>query len=319
MTKNQKIAIGAVLVVSAGALIYSLATYKGHGASVDPEPVASGPTINEIVLNEQTSTGTPATGENLPATPGHSGTLATGTPGTPGIPGVPPTASATSTLAGTTGTPATPGAGTPTQTQTPVEIAEPVKVTYTVKKGDTLHSIAKRELGSENKWKDILAANPSLNPSKMKIGMALQMPAKASSTAAAGTTATPGATPSATVIPASNTGNPGFTPATPVATGTSVTPATPVASGGSTVTSKPKPTAAAPKPAATTAQKSTTRDGVQIYTVRNGDTLRSISKEVYRGDEQKWESVFRLNRDVIGSDPGRLEPGTILILPASGR
>ncbi len=294
MTKNQKIAIGAVLVVSAGALIYSLATYKGHAHEVAPEQ-GNGPTLSEIVINDQNTPGTP--------TPGGESQL-------PGAP-VPPSASATNTLAGTSGAPVvpgTPGIGStaipPVQAPVEVPVVEAPKVAYTVKKGDTLHGIAKRELGSENKWKDILAANPGLNPSKLKIGMSLQMPAKASAVAA--TSGTPG-TGTAAVIPASNTGTTGgFTP---------ITSGTAPAATGATAP-KPKPAATTPKAATS---KVATRDGVQIYTVRDGDTLRSISKEVYRGDEQKWENVFKLNRDVIGSDPGRLEPGTILILPASGK
>ncbi len=305
MTKNQKITIGAVLVVSAGALIYSLATYKGHSAPKIEEPVASGPTLNEMVINEQNAPSTPVTGVTTPAT--TTGGTATGStvsmgPVTGGQQGVPPSASATSTLAGVPG--ATPG--TPA---TPVEtaVAEAKPASYTVKKGDTLHSIAKRELGSETKWKDLLAANPSLDPKKLKIGMSLQLPAAKAPAVASGSTGV------------GNGSAPVVTPGTPSLTGTGTSGFTPVAN----TTAAPKPaktTASAPKTATTSAPvKVSVRDGVQIYTVRNGDTLRSISKDVYRGDEQKWESVFKLNRDVIGSDPGRLEPGTILILPASGK
>jgi nucleoid-associated protein YgaU len=321
MTKNQKITIGAVLVVSAGALIYSLATYKGHSAP-KVEETASGPTINDVVIGEQTAP-TPVAG-----TTGAPGT-ATPTGTTPGQ-GVPPSASATNTLAGTTGAPGTPGTpATPGLTVTPtagpvapaVTTDAPVAVSYTVKKGDTLHSIAKAELGSDAKWKDILAANPSLDPKKLKIGMKLQMPSKAGTTsvASAGTTSAiaPGGTAGVTAINGSTpgttatTGSPGFTPVSnPVAPATGATKAKPVATA-------PKTTSGTSTKVST--GKVSTRDGVSIYTVRDGDTLRSISKDVYRGDEAKWESVFRLNRDVIGSDPGRLEAGTILILPASGK
>lgn len=49
--------------------------------------------------------------------------------------------------------------------------------TYTVKKGDLVRSIAKSQLGDENRWKEIVAANPGLDPSKLAIGQKLKMPA----------------------------------------------------------------------------------------------------------------------------------------------
>lgn len=51
--------------------------------------------------------------------------------------------------------------------------------TYTVKSGDTLSEIAKRELGSANKYMDIFNANrDQLNdPDKIKPGQVLKIPA----------------------------------------------------------------------------------------------------------------------------------------------
>jgi LysM repeat protein len=51
--------------------------------------------------------------------------------------------------------------------------------TYTVKSGDTLGEIAKRELGSANKYMDIFNANRDQlsDPDKIKPGQVLKMPA----------------------------------------------------------------------------------------------------------------------------------------------
>lgn len=53
-----------------------------------------------------------------------------------------------------------------------------VSGTYTVKKGDTLSRIAKRELGSYSRWKEIFDSNRNLisDPNKLKIGMELKLP-----------------------------------------------------------------------------------------------------------------------------------------------
>jgi len=47
-----------------------------------------------------------------------------------------------------------------------------------VQKGDTLRSIARRELGDERRWKEIASANPGLDPAKLAIGQRLKLPQK---------------------------------------------------------------------------------------------------------------------------------------------
>ena len=69
-------------------------------------------------------------------------------------------------------------------TATPVSMNTPMAAsaapagskTYKVKKGDTLFSIAKTQLGSGRDWQKIAAANPGLTPAKLKAGQQIAMP-----------------------------------------------------------------------------------------------------------------------------------------------
>jgi nucleoid-associated protein YgaU len=49
----------------------------------------------------------------------------------------------------------------------------------TVQKGDTLRSIARRELGDEKRWKEIAGVNPGVDPARLAIGQRLKLPASA--------------------------------------------------------------------------------------------------------------------------------------------
>lgn len=68
-----------------------------------------------------------------------------------------------------------PGPGTAYQPE-PLPPTQPVTRTYTIQKGDTLWSIAKRTYGNGQRWKDISAANPSLDPKKLLIGTQIILP-----------------------------------------------------------------------------------------------------------------------------------------------
>jgi nucleoid-associated protein YgaU len=48
---------------------------------------------------------------------------------------------------------------------------------HTVKKGETLFSIAKVSYGSGKLWKKIVAANPGVTPAKLKVGQVIVVPA----------------------------------------------------------------------------------------------------------------------------------------------
>jgi nucleoid-associated protein YgaU len=50
-------------------------------------------------------------------------------------------------------------------------------VEYVVRSGDTLRTIAEKKLGHADRWKDIVAANPGLDPHKLLVGKSLKIPA----------------------------------------------------------------------------------------------------------------------------------------------
>ncbi len=47
---------------------------------------------------------------------------------------------------------------------------------YAVRAGDTLSEIAQRELGSSRRWQELVAANPGLDPAKLRVGKTIQIP-----------------------------------------------------------------------------------------------------------------------------------------------
>lgn len=67
---------------------------------------------------------------------------------------------------------------------------------YVIKAGDTLGSIAQRELGTKNRWKELQDANPGLDPRNLRAGQKIKIPGKKSDAApAALETITPSPTP----------------------------------------------------------------------------------------------------------------------------
>ena len=54
--------------------------------------------------------------------------------------------------------------------------------------------------------------------------------------------------------------------------------------------------------------------GLQTYTVKSGDTLSKIAKQVY-GDAGQYTKIFDANRDKL-SDPDKIQPGQELKIPA---
>ena len=48
--------------------------------------------------------------------------------------------------------------------------------TYTIRKNDTLWSLAQRFYGDGQKWVDIVDANPGINPKKLAVGQKITLP-----------------------------------------------------------------------------------------------------------------------------------------------
>lgn len=46
---------------------------------------------------------------------------------------------------------------------------------YTIRPGDTLSEIAQRELGTKNRWRDIVELNPGLDPAKLRVGTKIRL------------------------------------------------------------------------------------------------------------------------------------------------
>jgi len=77
---------------------------------------------------------------------------------------------------------ATPAPTGPTSLEklAPAATPEPAPATrsYTVQKGDTLWSISVRMLGNGQRWREIVDLNPGLEPTKLRIGQVILIPAK---------------------------------------------------------------------------------------------------------------------------------------------
>ena len=135
--------------------------------------------------------------------------------------------------------------------------------TYIVKKGDTFGSIAMALLGSTKKADAISKANPTVDPTRMKIGTKLRIPS---------------ATPSADGAIASTTKT-GSKSATPAGTTASNTANKPAAAGA-------------------LATKSTTA-GTHIVVA--GETLSSIAKKYY-GDSSLYQAIAKANPKIKPND-----------------
>ena len=51
----------------------------------------------------------------------------------------------------------------------------------------------------------------------------------------------------------------------------------------------------------------------RMYTVKSGDTLSKIAKEMY-GDANQYNKIFEANKPLL-SDPNKIYPGQVLRIP----
>ena len=92
---------------------------------------------------------------------------------------------------------------------------------------------------------------------------------------------------------------------------------------GITIVLPEAPSGASPAALTTTVIRSPREDGAAVptdpareYRVKSGDSLYAISCKLY-GRADHVEQIYELNRDVIGSDKGRLKLDMVLRLPES--
>jgi nucleoid-associated protein YgaU len=67
-------------------------------------------------------------------------------------------------------------------------------------------------------------------------------------------------------------------------------------------------------PSASTGAAGTSGSAQQTYTVKPGDTLSKIAKELL-GSASSYPQIFEANRDQL-SDPDKIKPGQVLKIPA---
>jgi nucleoid-associated protein YgaU len=57
-----------------------------------------------------------------------------------------------------------------------------------------------------------------------------------------------------------------------------------------------------------------------VYVVKSGDTLWSIAGQVLRTNDASliasyWPKLYRLNQELVGSNPNLINPGQVLRIP----
>lgn len=231
------------------------------------------------------------------------------------------------------------------------ESTEPAgTVTHTVAKGDSLGKISQQYYGTSRKVNLILAANPGVKPTTLKIGAALKIPSAPASV-------TPEPTPVPTPVPANNTtgavthtvakgdnlgtisqkyygtsrkvdkivaANPGVNP-NALRIGASLKiPVDPASATPPTIIRTPaRPTSPTP-PTNVTTDTRIALDEVRrrvdalpvrgTHTVVDGDTLSSISNKYY-GTPSKVRAIQAVNP---GVNPNTLKVGQVIKLPSLG-
>ena len=50
-----------------------------------------------------------------------------------------------------------------------------------------------------------------------------------------------------------------------------------------------------------------------VYVVEKGDNLNKIAKKL-TGSSANWKAIYNQNKDVIGGNPNRIDPGQKLVI-----
>ncbi len=146
---------------------------------------------------------------------------------------------------------------------------------YAIRAGDTFSSIASAVYGAEKHWIEIAEANPQVNPSKLKLGQIITLPQLP------------------TDLPKLD------------------------AKAADTKAVDPKAADAIKPPAAKALDATKTGDPrslpvkapeVKFHEVKAGENLATISRKHFNTGEH-WRHIYVTNREIIGSDPGRLHVG----------
>jgi nucleoid-associated protein YgaU len=208
------VAIGLVVaLVVVGYLVYQshhnpnqanqeASTYNRTIGTPAPVVPAKTPEVTPLGGAPTAPTTAPAPASGIPHVGGVSfPTIGSASGTTPG------SGTSTGVTTGTTGTglrvtPMTTGTRTTDLPTPPVAVSQ--DKTYTIAAGDTLSSIAQKEYGEASKYTLILAANPGLDASHLKLNKAIKIPAAPTAAPAASTTdSTDWAHPGSTTRPAS--------------------------------------------------------------------------------------------------------------------
>lgn len=70
----------------------------------------------------------------------------------------------------------------------------------------------------------------------------------------------------------------------------------------------------APAPAAHSAAADPVSHGTRVHVVKKGDTVFSLARQYYGGDETKWRKIRDANRDRM-PDPNKIMVGQEIVIP----
>jgi nucleoid-associated protein YgaU len=195
-----------------------------------------------------------------------------------------------------------------------------------VRKGQTLMDISRENLGTANRWKEILDANRATlrRPEDLKVGQKLQLPDPSPPTATSTPVAPPlprqaftppAPAPRAVVLPAASaqdTARAG-TPTPALAPGTAL----PAPRAGTLSVPWPQDlSGSAPvvRPVSQTTQAPASNTRSRTYTVQPGDTLSIIAAKTL-GDRNQWPTLYQANRAILPNERD-LKVGQVLVIPA---